>query len=293
MSMSAGWAGRARTNLLLAVAALGCAVAAFVLARHYLGAQAQLLEQQFAQRLQTRPVLVAARALAAGELASEGGLARRDMPVSFLRSDALDPQSASRVVGRRLLRATAAGDALTDADFAPRGAAALAATVPAGLRALTIAVDEVAGQSGLLRAGDKVDLYWQQQRADGPAQIALLLQAVPVLATGHQLSGQTTNSTGGDYGTLTLQLNPDDAARVLLAQRSGSLAVLLRGGGDVQATLLQVRDSRQLLQPTATGRHTQPAQLPMQLIVGGSGAVVAPIQNLHVSSVSTSTGVLP
>ena len=172
MKMSKWWAGRARTNLLLAGAALACATAAFLLAHHYLGSQAQLLERQFAQRLQTRPVLVAARALASGELAADASLARRDMPLRYLRSDALDPQAAARLQGRRLLHAVAAGDALAETDFAPRSPAALATTVPAGQRALTIAVDEVAGQSGLLRAGDRVDLYWQQQRAGGSAQIA-------------------------------------------------------------------------------------------------------------------------
>ena len=90
-----------------------------------------------------------------------------------------------------------------------------------------------------------------------------------------------------------MQLNPDDAARVLLAQRSGTLSVVLRGGTDTQPTLLQVRDSRALLPRDAGAQRSQSLQLPLQLIVGGSGAVVAPVQSLPVGSTSTSNGVLP
>ncbi len=293
MKISAFLAGGVRSNLLLGAAALLAATAAFLLAKHYLASQAVLLEQQFAQRLQTRQVLVAAKPLASGDVAAEGGLARRDIPVSFLRSDALDPQSANRIAGRRVLHPVAAGDALAETDFAPRSAPALSALLPTGQRAFTVAVDEVAGQSGLLRAGDKVDVYWQHQRGSDVALVTLLLQSVQVLATGRQVAGPTPAVSATDFSTITLQVDADDAARLLLAQRSGQLALVLRGSTDTQQQLLKIRDSRQLSQRVSGAPSSSQPDPPLQVIVGGSGAVIAPLQNLPVSPQFFPNGGLP
>ena len=293
MKISGLWAGAVRSNLLFGTAALAAALAAFWLAKHYLASQATLLEQQFAQRLQTRQVLVAAKPLASGDVAAQGGLAMRDMPVSFLRSDALEPQFANRIVGRRVLHPVAAGDALADADFAPRSAPALAQLLPAGQRAFTVAVDEVAGQSGLLRAGDKVDVYWQHQRGSDVALVTLLLQAVPVLAAGRQIAAQSSAVSATEFSTITLQVNADDAARLLLAQRSGQLAVVLRGSTDAQQQTLKIRDSRQLSQRITSTNSVGQSDPPLQVIVGGSGAAIAPLQNLPVSPLFFPNGGLP
>ena len=94
MKISTLWAGAVRSNLLLGAAALLAGTAAFLLAKHYLASQAALLEQQFAQRLQARQVLVAAKPLATGDVAAEGSLARRDMPVSFLLSSGITTPTA-------------------------------------------------------------------------------------------------------------------------------------------------------------------------------------------------------
>ena len=293
MKISTFWAGAVRSNLLLGAAALLAGTAAFLLAKHYLASQAALLEQQFAQRLQARQVLVAAKPLATGDVAAEGSLARRDMPVSFLRGDALDPQAVNRIAGRRVLHPVAAGDALADTDFAPRSTPALAAMLPAGQRAFTVAIDEVAGQSGLLRAGDKVDVYWQHQRGSDIAMVTLLLQTVPVLATGRQIAGQSPAASAAEFSTITLQVDADDTARLLLAQRSGQLAVVLRGSADTQQQTLKIRDSRQLSQRVSGINSTAAPDPPLQVIVGGSGAAVAPMQNLPVSPQIFPNGGLP
>jgi pilus assembly protein CpaB len=293
MKISGLWAGAVRSNLLFGTTALAAALAAFWLAKHYLASQAALLEQQFAQRLQTRQVLVAAKPLASGDVAAQGSLAMRDMPVSFLRSDALEPQSANSIAGRRVLHPRAAGDALADADFAPRSAPALAAVLPAGQRAFTMVVDEVAGQSGLLRAGDKVDVYWQHQRGSDVALVSLLLQVVPVLATGRQIAGQPSSGITSEFSTITLQVNADDAARLLLAQRTGQLAVVLRGSADAQQQALKIRDSRQLSQRVDGTNSVGKSDPPLQVIIGGSGAAIAPLQNLPVSPQFFPNGGLP
>jgi pilus assembly protein CpaB len=276
---------RPSPNLLLAVASLGAGIAAFVLARQYLQERVTTLEQQVSGRLQTRPVVVAAREIAIGQIVEASQLAVRQMPRSYLRSDVLTPEQAGMLVGRRLLHAVAAGDALVDADVAAAETQALARQLPPGLRAVTVVVDEVSAQAGLLRAGDLIDLYHSRQSGEAAAQLHLLLQSVPVLATGKRTV--RTQSQGAteppDFSTITLQLTPDDAARVLLAQRTGALTAVLRGADDLQTSTLSVLDSRQLFaaiphtRTAAPAAATAPAAL--QVIAGG-GASVRNIQQV-------------
>jgi len=270
---------RPSTNAMLAVASLVAGAAAFTLARQYLQERVTTLEHQFAGRFQTRPVVVAASPLAVGQTLEAGQLAVRQMPGSYLRSDVLSPQQAGSLVGRRLLHGLAAGDPLVDADLAAAETQALAKQLPQGLRALTVPVDDVSTQAGLLRAGDRVDVYYSRQVGEGAAQLQLLLQSVPVLAAGKRTALATAQSApeSADFSTITLQLTPDDAARVLLAQRTGTVTAVLRGGDDAQPQTLTVAHSRQLLtanSPAAPVLHRPAtAALALQVIAGGGGSV--------------------
>lgn len=277
MRLSEKWGPLVRSNLLWGGTALLAGVAAFVLARHYLGAQARELELRYAQQLQTRTVLVAARAMARDEQVGQAQLARRDVPLRYLPADAVGPDEAAQMIGRRLLHPVAAGQALADTDLAPRQPTSLAGLLPPGQRAVTVAVDEVAGQAGLLRAGDQVDLYWHGNAGNGAAaQVRRLLQDVPVLARGTRLAGSTQPGTVEGADTFTLQVSPDDAARIVLAQHAGQLVLVPRPPGDVVAGSLQVQHLNQLLKgaASATGRP-RPPDPPLQVIVGGAGTVLA------------------
>jgi pilus assembly protein CpaB len=276
---------RPSPNLMLAVASLGAGVAAFLLARQYLHDRVTTLEQQVAGRFQTRPVVVAASALAAGQTVESAQLAIRQMPQSYLRSDVFAPEQAGSLVGRRTLHALQAGDALVDTDLAATQTQALAPQLPPGLRALTVPVDEVSAQAGLLRAGDLVDLYYSRQASEGSAQLQLLLQSVTVLATGKRTakSAGQSDSEATDFSTITLQLTPDDAARVLLAQRTGAVTAVLRGSDDPKAQTLSVVHSRQLLMTNSravTAANSGSAAPPTLQVIAGGGGGVRSVQQL-------------
>ena len=292
------WRSSAPVWLLLASLATG--LAAFLLARQYLQDRVLTLEQQVKDRLQTRPVLVASQSLASGQVLTARDLAIRQMPHSYLRSDNLDPGAAERVLGRPLVHALAKGDALTDNDLLSAESQALAGQLPTGMRALTLSVDEVSSQSGLLRAGDLVDLYYTRSSGDSKAHSQLLLQSVPVLATGKRTlkTPQHPSEVPGEFGTMTLQLSPDDAARVLLAQRTGTVTAVLRGAQDLAQQSLNIADSTQLLTgnrtPVRAGRITVPAAL--QVIAGGGGTVRSIQQlltDLPAATAQSTSGAIP
>ncbi|HVN99090.1 MAG TPA: Flp pilus assembly protein CpaB [Steroidobacteraceae bacterium] len=267
-------------NALLVAAALLMAGCAFLLAHRYLQGQEAATRRQLAGQYATRDVLVAAHALPAATLLEPQMLARRAVPERFLASDALNTDAAASAIGRRLLRALDGGETITASALASSGALELSALVEPGLRALTIPVDESNAAAGLIAPGDYVDLLLVA-RPDAPgsqASVRPLLQAVRVVATGQQLqrpsgtaSGEADSPAAGmGYATVSLRLPPEDAERVLLAQRMGDLAVLLRPAGDAQAAPLRAVDEDTLFGNRAR-RHATPAATRVQFIIGGRG----------------------
>ena len=134
----------------------------------------------------------------------------------------------------------------------------LSYVLPEGMRAVTVAVDEVSGVAGFLQRGDYVDVIsytstsYEMTTADqaqtgttettDPAQSAvsqsttvIAAQNILVAAIGRSLSSSTSStedqSTIG-YNSVTLILTPEDAMRVIQGSRSGSLILILRASGD-------------------------------------------------------------
>ncbi|MBS0389479.1 MAG: Flp pilus assembly protein CpaB [Proteobacteria bacterium] len=262
------------------MAMAGCA---FLLAHRYLQGRETATRLQLAGQYTTREVLVAARALPVATALEPQMLARRAVPERFLASDALGTDAAASAIGRRLVRALDSGEPVTASSIAAAGAIELSALVEPGLRALTIPVDESNGAAGLIAPGDYVDLLLVA-RPDEPgvqASVRPLLQGVRVVATGQQTQRQAaaggddanSSATGMTYATVSLRLRPEDAERVLLAQRMGELAVLLRPAGDAEATSLHEVDAANLF-GTPAHRPSALTTSRVQFIIGGRGEPV-------------------
>jgi len=134
----------------------------------------------------------------------------------------------------------------------------LSYVVPEGMRAVTVAVDEVSGVAGFLQRGDYVDVIsytstsYEMPTADqvqtgttettDPAQNAvsqsttvIAAQNILVAAIGRSLSSSTSSTEDQSaigYNSVTLILSPEDAMRVIQGSRSGSLILILRASGD-------------------------------------------------------------
>jgi pilus assembly protein CpaB len=272
-------------NVLLIAAAAAMAGCAFLLAHRYLQGQAAATRQQLVGQYATREVLVAARQLPAATTLEPQMLARRAVPERFLASDALDTDAAATTIGRRLNRALDGGEPITASALIVAGAGELSALVEPGLRALTIPVDESNAAAGLISPGDYVDLLLVT-RPDVPgstASVRPLLQGVRVVATGQQLQRQAptglnegdASTAGPSYATVSLRLPPEDAERVLVAQRMGELSVLLRPAGDSEATPLHAIDGANLFGNPAL-RRSSGVNSVVQFIIGGRGSTLRP-----------------
>ena len=271
-------------NALLTAAALFVGGCAFLLAQRYLHGQEAAVRAQLAGHYAAREVLVAAHELPAGSVIDASMLARRAVPARFLASDALEAEAATGALGRHLARALRSGEAVTASSLMVDADLPLSSLVKPGLRALTIPVDESSAAAGMLSPGDLVDLLLVTRGDDatsGAPAVRPLLQAVTVVATGQQLRRRRSGAgadhgadesqlAAGTYSTVTLHVRAEDAERILLAQRLGELAVLLRPESDTEPTALRQMDAATLLESSARHRPRSVAS-PVEFIIGGAG----------------------
>ena len=137
------------------------------------------------------------------------------------------------VAGRVAVRHLSPGDAITEQKLMPKegtpGAGVMTYIVPQGHRAVTVGVNEVAGVAGFLSPQNRVDVILTTLipgSTTGQNISKIVLQNVPILAT-----GQVTEQKEGKpviAPTVTLDLTPEDAEKLVLASSRGSLQLLLR-----------------------------------------------------------------
>jgi pilus assembly protein CpaB len=105
--------------------------------------------------------------------------------------------------------------------------------VPPGHRAVTVAVNEVAGVAGFITPGNKVDVVLTTPLPGNPNETIskIVLQNVPVLATG-QIAQEQKDGKPIVVPTVTLDLAPEDSENLVLAANKGPLQLLLRNYSD-------------------------------------------------------------
>jgi pilus assembly protein CpaB len=270
------WRQMLHLDAVLLVVAILAGIAGAVLSERLLATKAAATEASLRSRYETRAVVVAAADLPPGESLDATRLAVRSMPKEFVPEDAVPADRAADLIGGQTAIRIRRGTPVVLAALRSGNQPQRLSTVLTGQqRALTIAVDDVNSQAGNLRPGDWVDLYYS--RGSG-AEMALvpLLQRVELLAAGTALRAADGNpdpmTAEQGYNTITLGLSGDDAARVLLAQQSGNLSVVLRPPTDSSNIPAEPRNSRELMLRPSRPRGT-PADTRIELLVGGGGGL--------------------
>jgi pilus assembly protein CpaB len=268
-------------NTLLFVASLACGGVAVFAGRGYLDQQ---LEAERA-RLTPKPprtvdVIVAKHDLGKGDVVSAQSMASRRIPEEYVSSSAVRPGQFESFNGMRLATALRAGEPLLAAAIVGGDNLTFSHRVKPGIRALTIAVDEINSISGMLQPGDRIDLLFSARppgegdaRSHAPEATVPLFQGLLVLATGRQVrAGLDERGTQRSFSTVTVEVEPEHAQRIVVAQRAGKLTAILRNPDDPQRMSRKAIDIRQLLDlpPPPAARPSQP-----ELIVGGLGRVPA------------------
>ncbi|CUH52279.1 Flp pilus assembly protein CpaB [Shimia marina] len=151
---------------------------------------------------------------------------------------------------RVILRTMEKGEVLIAAKLTEPGQeAGIRSRLKEGERAFTIKVDVTSGVSGLLRPGDRVDVYWTG-RADndrsGRGDFTKLIQPnVKLIAVDQSVNEEMKG--GGIARTVTVAVTSEEVPSLNFAQSSGRLSLSLVGAGDdTVAEVIEV-DQKSLL----------------------------------------------
>jgi pilus assembly protein CpaB len=265
-----------QSNILLAAMALATGVLAAWLGARHLNTRAATLEQDVRQRYAASPFIVATRDLAKGQRVEASALSIRSMPRAFAPADALSPESAGMLIGGRTAIAIRRGTPVVQsALLSEQSRERLSEQLPDGMRALTIQVDQLNAISGHLEAGDAVDLFYSRPRGSG-AVLVPLMERVRVLATGDITEAQAVDQSAGQladgFTTVTLLLSAADSHRVVLAEQTGRLTLVLRRSSDQGSLEARSFDSSELLKAAHAGKSHAPGTFrTVELLIGGNG----------------------
>jgi pilus assembly protein CpaB len=192
------------------------------------------------------------------------------------------------VVGRGVTAPLIENEPVTESKLAPRGAGGgMVTTIPNGMRAMSVRVNDVSGVAGFAVPGTRVDVV-VTVRTDRESLSRTVLSNIQVLTAGTKID--TDRQKDGQFiqtAVVTLLVTPADGERLALATTQGQIVLALRNPLDTVPT-----DSRGAYManlvgapsptPVATGtgaarRVTQPAPpapAPLPVMNGIRGTTV-------------------
>jgi len=144
------------------------------------------------------------------------------------------------IVDRGLVASVSENEPLTETKLAPVGSGAgLPPSIPPGMRAMSVKVDEVIGVAGFVVPGTRVDLV-VTLRGSGQAEESMsrtVASNVLVLTAGTRFDQEQAKDGKPQPSTVvTLAVSPTDAERVALASSEGKISLALRNPLDVTPT---------------------------------------------------------
>lgn len=142
------------------------------------------------------------------------------------------------IIGRGVIAAVYTGEPILESRLAARGAGAgMAATIPVGMRATAIRVNEVVGVAGFVVPGMRVDVLIlgtppMQTAAAGTAS-KTLLQNIEVLSAGQQIQ-KDTEGKPISVAVVNLLVTPEQAEILSLASNDARIQLVLRNPLDTK-----------------------------------------------------------
>jgi len=173
------------------------------------------------------------------------------------------------VLGRGATAQIVANEPIIDRKLAPKEAGGgLPPTIPAGMRAMSVKVNDVIGVAGFTVPGTRVDVVVTIKDRENSISRAVLSN-IQVLAAGTKYDqDQAKNGQPIKTAVVTLLVTPPDAEKLALAQNEGQIVLALRNPLDVEAVVTQGQRMSSLL--------GAPAPAPVVKAVQGRPRVVTP-----------------
>ena len=259
-----------RTLIVVLVALAAAGVATFGVAR--VVKSRPVVEKEIAHTF----VVAAAHTLPVGAMISPNDVKliawpeRTPVPGAFTKiEDAVNRGVVSQVLEN---------EPITPTKLAPVGSGAgLPPTIPTGMRALSVRVNEVVGVAGFVIPGTRVDVCVTLREANDSAT-RVVVSNVQVLTAGTRYD-QDRSKNGEPIPTsvVTLLLTPEDASRVVLATSEGALMLTLRNPLDQDVTpTTPVRTASLFGAPVREPAPERPAPRPRPVVIVQAPPPMAP-----------------
>lgn len=178
-------------------------------------------------------LLMATQDIALGTLLTKEMVGMRTLPETYVEDRHVRVSDLSRIIGVRVSSTIKANESVLWTDLAGGNTQRrnLSDLVQPGQRAFSIAVDSGASFAGLLRPGDRVDVFASASSSPAP-----ILQNVLVLAIGQDTGAASDSSrrTGSTRGSqVSLSATHEQAQVLARAQARGKLLLTLRNPDDI------------------------------------------------------------
>jgi pilus assembly protein CpaB len=140
------------------------------------------------------------------------------------------------VANRALITSVVENEPILEGKLAPlQSGAGLSATIPEGMRALSVPVNDVVAVAGFVGPGTMVDLLVTAPAPGTVQNVTLtILENVRVLAAGQKVE-QDRDGKPQTVPIITLLLTPQDAEKVTMASTQGRIQLALRNTIDSKA----------------------------------------------------------
>jgi pilus assembly protein CpaB len=144
------------------------------------------------------------------------------------------------VLERGIVSTVYAGEPLLETRLADRGAGGgLAATIPSGMRACAVKVDQVVGVAGFVLPGMRVDVLILGSPPGGTptdgAKVKTVLQNVQVLSAGENIQ-QDAEGKPVQVQVVSLLVTPEQAEILSLASNESKIQLILRNPLDTETS---------------------------------------------------------
>ncbi len=217
-------ARRNRPFILLALAVISGGAAAY-LAMQYIRQQARPL---MASTPKDVAIVVAARDLPVGTVLGERDVKTVEwvggaVPLGFI-------SSVPAALGRGLITSVQENEPLLEGKLAQKGAGGgLPVIIDQGMRALSVAVDQVVGVAGFVLPSTRVDVLLTMNDATGSKEQStrVIMQNVKTLAAGQSIQ-QDKDGKPQTVPVVTLLVTPEQAETLALAANQGRIQLALR-----------------------------------------------------------------
>jgi pilus assembly protein CpaB len=174
-------------------------------------------------------VVVAARALGVGVMIKNADIKLQKVPAGAVPKGAFT--KVEEVLDRPVISNILLDEPILDGRLAAKGSGlGLAPTIPVGMRAVTVRVNDVAGVAGFVLPGMHVDVLVTGSAGE-TTMTNTVLQNMLVLSAGKDLQPDAQGNAM-PTPTVTLMARPSEAETLTLANSQGQIQLVLRNSSD-------------------------------------------------------------